>query len=215
MKVLLFGMTGMLGHMIARKLSTTFDLYGTTRKASLPEKWFTILPKEKIIFNVSASNFNEIREIVNRVKPDIMINCIGVIKQLETAKDPIISIEINSLFPHKLAQIAQEKNIRLIHFSTDCVFSGKKGNYSMNDNPDPIDLYGRSKLLGEISGKGCLTIRSSIIGRELTSSNGLVEWFLSNKNKKVKGYSNALYTGFTTIEMCNILSYLIVLSVLI
>ena len=209
MKILTLGSTGMLGHTIIRKLSSDFEVIGTVRQKKLSDKFLANFSNIDFIASTSVEDFSDLKEKIKKTKPDVIINCIGIIKQLEAAKNPIMSIEVNSLFPHKLAEFTNKEDIKLIHFSTDCVFSGKKGGYTMQDIPDPVDLYGKTKLLGELSGKGCLTIRSSIIGRELYSRNGFVEWFLSNKGKKVRGYSKAIYSGFTTIEMCNIIKNII------
>jgi dTDP-4-dehydrorhamnose reductase len=123
---------------------------------------------------------------------------VGVIKQLPAAKAPIPSISINALFPHRLAQLCQACGARLVHVSTDCVFSGRKGRYTEDDPSDAEDLYGRTKFLGEVAGPGCLTLRTSIIGRELDRRTSLIEWFLSQRGRTVTGYARAIYTGLTT-----------------
>jgi len=197
----------MLGHKMFQLLRSEYEVYATCRYYR--EKWETILPKDRLIQGVQAEVFDTVLKAFAKVKPNVVINCIGIIKQLDTAKDPILSVNINSLFPHRLALLCQSIGSRLIHFSTDCVFSGRKGNYTENDVSDAEDLYGRTKYLGEVGGDGCLTIRSSIIGRELDTKNGLVEWFISQKGKSVNGYSNAIYTGFTTNTMANIVQNLI------
>ena len=139
-----------------------------------------------------------------QIKPDAVFNCLGIVKQLDEAKNPLLSIETNSLFPHRLALACGLANAKLIHLSTDCVFSGRKGNYSETDIPDPVDLYGRSKLLGETGGYGALTLRTSIIGRQLKGQTGLVEWLLSQSGRTVKGYTRAVYSGFTTAALARI-----------
>ncbi|NHJ84791.1 MAG: SDR family oxidoreductase [Asgard group archaeon] len=209
MRILILGLTGMLGHMLARKLSSDFEIFGSVRSNKISKKIVKNFPQVEFITDIHAERLDGIKKKISEIKPDVIINCIGIIKQLDAAKNPIISIEINSLFPHKLALIAKENNSKLIHFSTDCVFSGNKGNYTIHDNPDPVDLYGRSKLLGEVTENSALTIRSSIIGRELNSKNGLIEWFLDNTGKRILGYKKAIYTGFTTIEMTNIVNFII------
>jgi dTDP-4-dehydrorhamnose reductase len=135
-----------------------------------------------------------------------VINAVGIIKQLPTSKDVLTTLEINSIFPQRLARIAQKHKFRLINISTDCVFSGKKGHYIEEDFADAEDLYGKSKFLGEVYGKNCLTLRTSIIGRELASEHSLIEWFLSNTGGKVKGYKNAVYSGFPTIFLAEIIA---------
>lgn len=204
--ILTLGITGMLGHTLFQKLTynINFTTYGTTRKA-LPSS----VQRSLIYENIQANNLENIANIISTLKPKFVINCIGIIKQLPSAKDSIPTISINALFPHQLAQICLQHNVKLIQISTDCVFSGNKGNYTEQDNPDPIDLYGRTKLLGEVTYNNCLTLRTSIIGRELSSQNGLVEWFISQKGKTVKGYDRAIYTGLTTQALAQIIEKII------
>ena len=211
MQVLILGISGMLGHTLFRQLTQNPKLqtYGTLRNYQSLENKNTPISSSFIYQNISADRLDTIENLFIQLKPNIVINCIGIIKQLPTAKDPIPSIKINALFPHQLAQLCQKYQSKLIHISTDCVFSGIKGNYTEDDNPDPIDLYGRTKLLGEITGHNCLTLRTSIIGRELHSQNSLVEWFLSQKGKTVKGYDKAIYTGFTTQTLAHIIEKII------
>jgi dTDP-4-dehydrorhamnose reductase len=147
--------------------------------------------------------------VMAEVKPEVVINCVGIIKQLDAAKDPIVSLSINSLFPHRLANLCRAAGARMIHISTDCVFSGRKGMYAEDDASDAEDLYGRTKYLGEVAHPGCLTIRTSIIGHELHSAHGLIDWFLSNRGGKVRGFSRAIYTGFTTSTMAKIIADII------
>lgn len=208
--VLILGISGMLGHALLKNFleSSLFTTYGTLRKSRtisgiFPSNHPCIYP------NIDANSLDNIERLIASLNPSIIINCIGIIKQLPTAKDPIASIAINSLFPHQLAQLCQKYNAKLIQISTDCVFSGNKGNYTEQDNPDPVDLYGRTKLLGEVTSPNCLTIRTSIIGRELNSQNSLVEWFISQKGKTVQGFDRAIYTGFTTQALAQIIEKII------
>ena len=135
----------------------------------------------------------------------MVVNCIGVIKQLPGAHDPIVSIGINSLFPHRLRALCHAAGARLIHVSTDCVFSGRKGMYAEADPSDAEDLYGRSKFLGEVGGEGAVTLRTSIIGRELSGTSGLVEWFLAQRGGKAEGYSRAIFSGLTSIALARVI----------
>jgi len=210
MNVLIFGATGMLGHKLMHSMSQSFTVYGTLRRNKEEFLHHPIMGKMNLIGNTSADNGKSIEDAIEFADPDVAINCVGIIKQLPEAKDPIKSITINSLFPHVLAQQCGDRGIRLIHLSTDCVFSGKKGDYSETDVPDAFDLYGRSKLLGELDEPGCLTLRTSIIGRELNSANGLLEWFLSQKGQPVKGYKNAIFSGFTTNALSEIITQIII-----
>lgn len=205
-KILILGAYGMLGHKLFQNLSPQFDTYATCRNL----KFENLFSRDCLLPNASAEDFDSILQAIASVRPDAIINCIGIIKQLDAAKDLTANIAINALFPRRLAVACRSKGIRLIHFSTDCVFSGKKGMYTHQDIPDAEDLYGITKFLGEVEGEGCLTIRSSIIGRELDSRNGLVEWFLSHSGGKVKGFRRAIYTGFTTIEMSKIVANILV-----
>lgn len=205
MKILVLGITGMLGHKAFFSLSQNqkFETFGTLRKAEDISKYFK--GSNKVFSNVDALNPESVFNLIDKLNPDIVINCIGVIKQTKEAKDPIMSIEINSLFPHRLAKKLKNFNTRLIHVSTDCVFSGDAGNYKEIDNSDARDLYGKSKYLGElINYERCITIRTSIIGPELKGKLSLLEWFLSQE-KPIKGFTNAIYSGFTTHEFINII----------
>jgi dTDP-4-dehydrorhamnose reductase len=204
MKVLVLGASGMLGHKLMQKLHDKFDVIGTLRSNvnPLPPK---IGSGMKLIHGVSATNLDTVRHAIDTVKPNVVINCIGIIKQRKIAKDAIQSIEINALFPHLLTNICNEQNIRMIHFSTDCVFSGKKGPYLETDPSDAYDLYGKTKYLGEVDAPNSLTLRTSIIGREIHEKASLVDWFLSQRGGQVKGFKNALYTGFTTVAMADLI----------
>ena len=209
-KILILGISGMLGHTLFQCFlqNSAFTTYGTLRNHQpIFDKQDSV--KSFIYPDIDAYCLDKIENLIITLKPDILINCIGIIKQLPSAKDPIPSITINALFPHQLAQLCQKDQTKLIHISTDCVFSGLKGNYTEQDNPDPIDLYGRTKLLGEVTYNDCLTLRTSIIGRELNSQNSLVEWFLSQKGKTVKGYDRAIYTGLTTPVLAQIIEKII------
>lgn len=207
MKILVLGGNGMLGHKLIQVLSKNYDVYTTLRNKNNVFSSFNIIDEKRIIqYDV---NLNSISEIIEKVFPKVVINCIGIIKQLKEANNHEKCISINSLFPHVLNNVCKDVGSMLIHISTDCVFSGKKGEYEEDDIPDPIDLYGRSKLLGEIKDFPGITLRTSIIGRELFSSNGLVEWFLSNNNNNIKGFSKATYSGFTTSEFAKIIKKVI------
>jgi dTDP-4-dehydrorhamnose reductase len=138
-----------------------------------------------------------------------VINCIGIIKQIQAASDPVESIAINALFPNQLARLTSARRVKLIHFSTDCVFSGKNGNYTEDDYPDPGDLYGRTKLLGEVSSPDSLTLRTSIVGHELQGHHGLLDWFLAQRSGHAKGFAKARFSGLTTLDFAELVSYII------
>jgi len=205
-KVLILGVTGMLGHTLFRSLSDSsfYEVFGTARSASGLETFFTNDERQRIRPFVDADNFDSVIRALASVQPDIVINCIGLIKQLAIGSDPLTAITINAQLPHRISLICKAANARLIHISTDCVFDGKTGMYTETDTPSPIDLYGRTKLLGETTYPHCLTLRTSIIGHELKDKLGLVEWFLAQKNT-VRGYSGAIYSGFPTNELAKII----------
>ena len=203
MKVIIFGAGGMLGNTLIKTLSQdeNYKVYGTLRKDI---NYFEGNKSVKIFKKISCERKNEWREILMQIKPDITINCIGIVKQLKEINDPKLSIFTNSLFPHQLHNVCSEINSKLIHISTDCVFSGEKGLYSENDKPDCSDLYGLSKLLGEINGENALTIRTSIIGHSINSKHGLIDWFLK-QNVKVRGFRKAIFSGLTTLELSKVI----------
>ncbi|MBN1166543.1 MAG: SDR family oxidoreductase [Methanospirillaceae archaeon] len=205
MKIIIFGTTGMLGHKLIQNLSQRHDVTGTTRKDLSEYANYPVFSGVKILNNIDAADFTSINNAIEKVNPDVIINCIGIVKQLPQAQDPLPSITINSLFPHQLAQVCNKKGIRLIHYSTDCVFSGKDGNYKETDIPDPEDLYGRSKLLGEVTQGRCLTLRTSLIGRELSGFRSLFEWVLQQDGKEIHGYTKAIFSGLTTNAHAQIL----------
>ena len=194
MKVLVLGGHGMLGHKMWQVLSQHFDTYVTMRQPASNYSRFEIFDLDRIRGEINCLNFDSIVKVIGELKPDVVVNCIGLIKQVVDDYDSIYTLTINSVFPRKLKDLCFLSKIRLIHFSTDCVFSGRKGMYKEEDDIDATDLYGLSKYLGEVGGDNCLTIRTSIIGRELNTRNGLFEWFLTNTDGAVKGYTNAIFS---------------------
>lgn len=199
----------MLGHKLVQIWNESFDVWTTIRGNFKDYQKFKVFKPQKTLENIKVENINSIKEAIEQIKPEVIVNAVGIIKQIPSAKDVIKTLTINSIFPHQLVELAQEFQSRLINISTDCVFSGSRGNYSETDIPDAHDLYGKSKQLGEIVADNCLTLRTSIIGRELTTSHSLVEWFLSNREKKVKGYKNAIFSGFPTVILADIIADLI------
>lgn len=209
MKVLILGGSGMLGHKLCQALARGFDTYATFRGDANDYARFGIMPESHAIGNVSVENLASVKAACESIRPQVIVNCIGIIKQDPAAKDSVASITVNSLFPHRLAQLAGNLGARLIHLSTDCVFSGRTGNYREDDNPDAEDLYGRTKLLGEVQNEGCLTIRTSMIGRELAGSHGLLEWFLAQRGGRVRGFKRAIFSGFTTLALAEVITRII------
>jgi dTDP-4-dehydrorhamnose reductase len=207
-RILILGGTGMLGHTLLRCLArqSKCEVFATVRMTA--SQVARVLPPDlaqNVRPNVSADNFDTMIRAFAAIQPDIVINCIGLIKQVRISLDPINAIQVNSLLPHRISMLCRTAKARLIHISTDCVFSGAKGNYRETDVCDAVDIYGRTKLLGEVDySPHCLTLRTSIIGHELKGFHGLIEWFLS-QNGTVPGYRRALFSGFTSLELAHII----------
>lgn len=206
-RVLILGVTGMLGHTLFKEMSknSNFNVFGTTRNKNGLQEYFTIDELSRIRDGVDAGNFETVIRAIASVQPTVIINCIGIIKQLAISKDPLTAINVNAQLPHMLSLVTRTANARLIHISTDCVFKGTKGAYTEEDESDADDLYGRTKFLGEVTYPHCITLRTSIIGHELKTNYSLVDWFMSQE-KEVNGYVNAIYSGFPTLEIVNIIS---------
>ncbi len=209
MNVLIFGGNGMLGHQLVKVLGSRHEVWSTVRGEFASVERHGIFDGTRTMCSVKVEDIVSVRHAIGTAKPDVVINAIGIIKQLPSSKDVITTLSVNSIFPHRLAEMSDEFGFRLITVSTDCVFDGVKGNYNEEDVPNATDLYGKSKSLGEVIDSNCLTIRTSIIGRELGSAHSLVEWFLSNRGKTVKGFVNAIYSGFPTVVFANIIADLI------
>jgi len=210
MRILILGGNGMLGHQLFRFLLKHHEVRSTIRQdLSLFEKFKFIKPSNTYP-NIDVRNLEQLNAILEDFRPHAVVNAVGIVKQLKEANQHIPCIEINSLFPHRLANMCKNIGARLLHLSTDCVFSGNKGNYVESDVSDAEDLYGRTKFLGEVAESHCLTLRTSIIGRELTRKKNLLEWFLAQQ-ESVKGYKRVIFNGFTTLELSciieNILTY--------
>ncbi len=169
---------------------------------------YNLFNQENSIADVDVREFSRLAQVVEDFRPDAVVNSVGIIKQRKEAAYAVQSIEINALLPHKLALLCERLGARLVHLSTDCVFSGSKGLYREDDLPDARDLYGRSKLLGEISTNGAITLRSSIIGLELSRKKSLIEWFLAQQGI-IQGFRRAIYSGVTTLEMAHIIEHLL------
>lgn len=205
MKVMILGASGMLGNAMMRYFmqSQAYNVYGSTRsdmaKNLLPDYLHT-----NIISNVDVDNFESIARQLSVIRPDIVINCVGLVKQLDDSKDVLKIIPINTILPHRLVILCDLIGAKLIHISTDCVFSGSRGMYTEVDVADANDLYGRSKYLGEVDYPNAITLRTSIIGHELIGAYGLINWFLNQKNR-VEGYRKAIFSGLPTVEIARII----------
>lgn len=204
MKILVLGASGMLGNAMLRTLAAAPELavHGTARSAGVLQRFDAELAG-RIVTGVDVENADALAALFANVRPAVVINCIGLVKQLAQADDPLQALPINALLPHRLARLCQLVGARLIHISTDCVFDGRKGGYFESDPPDAQDLYGRSKLLGEVSQSHTITLRTSIIGHELGSAHGLVGWFLSQQGQ-VRGYRQAVFSGLPTVELAQV-----------
>ena len=199
----------MLGHQVWRHFSPNHEVWVTLRRPSKAATAAGLFDADRTLLGIDASNQEHLVSALKTVRPEVVINCVGIIKQLKEAHNPILSLTINSLLPHRLAELCALAGARVIHMSTDCVFNGKKGNYKESDPSDAEDLYGRTKFLGELPYENAVTIRSSIIGHELETQSGLIGWFLSQEGKKIKGFQRAIYTGFTTMEMARIIELIL------
>jgi dTDP-4-dehydrorhamnose reductase len=209
-RVLVLGAMGMLGHKLVQVLSAAHEVAATVRE---PRQGFAVPPSlasAQLFHEVSATRLETLERVMEVFAPHAVLNCVGVIKQLEAARDAETAIALNALFPHQVGRLADQGGARVIHFSTDCVFSGEKGvPYREDDRPDATDLYGRSKLLGELTGERHLTLRTSIIGRELRGRRSLVEWAINQRGRTIQGYARALYTGLPTIELATLVTVLL------
>ena len=204
MRILVLGASGMLGNAMIRVLAQdqSHEVYGSARSETV-KHFFTPELSDNIISGIDVEDTDQLVQLFTEVKPDVAINCIGLVKQLDEADEPLHAISINSLLPHRLAKLCNKTGSRLVHFSTDCVFSGTKGGYIETDIPDAQDLYGRTKLLGEVEYPHTITLRTSIIGHELNTSHGLIGWFLAQSGS-IKGYTHAIFSGLPTCELARV-----------
>ena len=211
-KVLILGGSGMLGHKMFQLLGARFpETYATVRSSDSADllKSVGLYDEQRMIEGIDVLEPLALSSLIAKLGPDVIVNCVGIVKQSEQASGSIASIKTNALLPHQLSEMCQEVGSRLIHFSTDCVFDGVRGAYTEDDVSNATDLYGRSKLLGETTADSSLTLRSSIIGRELASYDSLLEWFLAQNRGQVKGFKKALYAGITTNQMARLVGDLI------
>lgn len=187
----------MLGHEAIRVLAPDFEVWGVCRNPeTLPDLG---VPRERLLGGLDAADQGSAHRFVETVKPDLVLNAVGIVKQRADAKAAIPSIQVNSLWPHLVADACAEHGARMVHVSTDCVFSGSRGGYTEADVPDAFDLYGCSKLLGEVTDcTNAVTLRTSIIGWQLGTQTGLVGWFAQNRSERLKGYTHAVFSGLTT-----------------
>jgi dTDP-4-dehydrorhamnose reductase len=209
MKLLILGAAGMLGHRMCRLLADRFEVWGTFHDNAKSYARFNLLPNERVIDGVNAQDIASVRMAVGKAKPDAVINCIGIVKQRNEAKQSIPSIYVNALFPHQLADLCEENGARVFQISTDCVFSGSRGKYMETDAPDPVDLYGRTKLLGELNRSNCLTLRTSIVGWQINTYSNLLGWFALQRGNRIQGYHRAIYSGLSTSVLVQLIGDLV------
>jgi dTDP-4-dehydrorhamnose reductase len=204
-RVLVLGAFGMLGNAVLRLFgqSQGFEAFGSARSATALQ----LLPlplRSRVVCGVDVENVDSLVRLFAQVRPDVVVNCIGLVKQLVEADDPLQAIPINALLPHRLAGLCQLAGARLVHVSTDCVFAGTKGMYREEDHADAQDLYGRSKHLGEVDYPNAVTLRTSIIGHEMAGAHGLIGWFLAQSGP-VRGFTHAVFSGLPTVELARVI----------
>ena len=206
MRVLIVGVTGMLGSALHRVFAPDprYETWGTLRDPGA-RRFFAERDYARLLDGVDIGDQDVLVSVMSLVRPDVVINAVGVVKQLAVADDPLIVLPVNAIFPHRLAGLCGLAGARLIHISTDCVFSGRKGGYTESDGSDAEDLYGKSKYMGELHDRPyVITLRTSGIGHELNSRHGLLEWFLGEPGP-VRGYSHAIYTGLPWFELARVM----------
>jgi dTDP-4-dehydrorhamnose reductase len=208
MKVLVLGGSGMIGSTLLRILSlnSNWEIVGSIRandkspsQARAAISW---------VCGVDLTNPYHMSKLFKTINPNVVVNCAGLTKHLPYGNNPLTALNLNALMPHHLAEFCDLTGARLIHVSTDCVFSGKKGNYCEDDEPDATDIYGKTKHLGEVTGPRHVTLRTSTIGHELGTRYGLLEWFLAQTH--CKGYQKAIFSGLPTIELARVICDIVI-----
>ncbi len=207
MKIMILGATGMLGHTLARVLARApepFNLLLVSRSFDL-RPLFPELASAASVIGVNVESTDALINLFATHRPEVVINCIGLVKQRSDAEDPLAALPINAMLPHRLERLCEAASARLIHISTDCVFRGTRGLYRESDISDATDVYGKSKYMGEVTGRNAITLRTSIIGHELQGrSQGLIEWFL-RQSGKARGFTRAVFSGLPTVELASVI----------
>lgn len=203
--ILVLGVTGMLGNAVFRffAASPSYQVHGSARNAVALGHFSEDL-RSRILTGVDIENSDQLAALLARTRPRVIVNCVGLVKQLDGADDALAALPVNALLPHRLARMASLVGARLVHVSTDCVFAGTRGAYRESDSPDAQDVYGRSKLLGEVNYENAITLRTSIIGHELNSAHSLVGWFLTQQGV-VRGFTKAVFSGLPTVELARVI----------
>jgi dTDP-4-dehydrorhamnose reductase len=210
MRILILGGDGMLGHQLLRHFKGRHDVRVTLRLGCEAYEAYHLFDRGTAFYGIEARQTDCLLQVIADFRPEAVVNAVGIVKQRPESKELIPTLEINSLLPHRLALVCRTVGTRLVHLSTDCVFSGRKGHYCEADVPDADDLYGRSKLLGEVSEPPCITLRTSMIGPELSRKTGLLEWLLAQRGHTVKGFTKAIFSGFPTSELARIVERILV-----
>jgi dTDP-4-dehydrorhamnose reductase len=209
LRLLILGGSGMLGHQLWRGLHAQHDTWVTLRRPVADFAVHNLFDEAKAIQLDDITDDTALERALGQAKPEAVINCVGLIKQRDEARDEALTLRVNAEFPRRLAKRCGEAGARLIHFSTDCIFAGTKGNYTESDPSDAADLYGQSKHQGEVADAHSVTLRTSVIGHELGTNLALLDWFLSQRFKAINGYTKAIYSGFTTLEMARIVDLIL------
>ncbi|GLZ85871.1 NAD(P)-dependent oxidoreductase [Metapseudomonas resinovorans] len=207
MNILILGVTGMLGRAVFKRFSAvpSYRVWGTLRSAE-SLRYFSSQARDCLLPNIDVLDQDSLVTAFERARPDVVINCVGLIKQLADSKDPLSALPINAMLPHRLAKLCALARARLIHISTDCVFSGRTGMYTETDVSDAEDLYGKSKFIGELyDHPHAITLRTSIIGHEMGRNSSLIDWFLGQSGA-IKGYKKAIFSGLPTAELARVMS---------
>jgi len=207
-RILILGGDGMLGHELFVQLRERHETRVTLRQGLDAYSSHGLFDARNAFDGIDVRASQPLERVLRDFRPQVVVNAVGIVKQRPESEDAIASIEVNSLLPHRLAFACGHAGARLVHLSTDCVYSGERGGYLETDRPDPLDLYGRSKLLGEVSAEGALTLRTSMIGRGLHRKTGLIDWFMAQKGR-AQGYRNAIFSGLTTRELTRVIGMLI------
>lgn len=209
-RILVLGATGMLGHMLVRVLNKRHRVYGTTLGSfEQSSPMATFLDEDRWIGGLDGCDWPSVKNVILKIQPEVVLNCIGIIKQKLNSRNIVDTIILNSLLPHRLAELSDDAGYRLIHLSTDCVFAGSPGLKRLTDAPDATDLYGSTKRLGETNIGRALTLRTGFIGRQLSGSEGLIEWVIKQSGNSINGFVNAIYSGFTTLELSRVIGKII------
>ena len=207
-RVLVLGVNGLIGHTLYRKLKQEgYEVFGTMRRAKKEFMQYDFLQADTIIDGLDVHDISDVSEAILQVQPSVVINCIGITRRKDEISSSIQAIKINALLPHQMAKLCQDMSIRMIHLSTDCVFSGDSGLYSEDNIPDASDMYGRTKAMGEVlDNPNCLTLRSSFLGTEISDRTELLEWLLAQTGQTIKGYTRAIYSGVSTVYLSSVIT---------